>query len=100
MSKKAENNGFMCEHCGAVILPLTNGSYRNHCPECLYSKHMDEDPGDRQSTCKGLMKPIDLIIHSKKGYQIIHQCLQCGAIRRNKIAQDTVQSDNVYLLMN
>lgn len=62
---KKENQGFMCENCGLKVQPLNNGSYRNHCPNCLYSLHLDMKPGDRKSSCKGLMKPIDFRQHSK-----------------------------------
>ncbi len=95
MSRREENAGFVCEHCGARVVPLTNGSYRNHCPSCLYSKHVDEAPGDRRSTCHGLMRPIGLVYKRKKGYQIVHQCLKCGVIRVNKVAVDTVQPDDL-----
>ncbi|WP_265181671.1 RNHCP domain-containing protein [Geomicrobium sp. JCM 19055] len=53
-----------------VVEPLENGSYRNHCPSCLYSKHVDVIPGDRASTCHSLMEPIDLKSHSKKRLSI------------------------------
>ncbi len=93
MSKKEENSGFSCEYCGCLVLPLTNGSYRNHCPLCLHSKHLDVDPGDRRSDCGGLMAPVGVEWKSGKGWQIVHRCLKCGHICRNKVARDTVQPD-------
>lgn len=98
MSRKEENSGFICDHCGNEVLPLTNGSYRNHCPFCLYSRHVDSKPGDRQHTCGGLMQPI-AIKPSKKGLQILHQCLRCGEIKPNRIAESTVQSDCIDALL-
>lgn len=95
MSRKKENTGFVCENCGQIVLSLNNGSYRNHCPFCLYSKHVDNKPGDRQSICKGLMKPIGIKISSKKGIQIVHECIKCGMRKINKIAEHDVQADNV-----
>ena len=92
MSRKNENVRFKCEHCGYKIYPLTNGSYRNHCPACLYSKHVDNKIGDRASTCEGLMKPMS-IKHGKKGYQIIHKCIICGKLKVNKITTNTKQPD-------
>lgn len=92
MSRKTENCGFTCGHCGREVLPLTNGSYRNHCPFCLYSRHVDIVPGDRQNQCGGLMQPI-AIKHAKKGRQILHQCLKCGKSKPNKVAEDTIQPD-------
>lgn len=94
MGRKDENKGFICEHCGQRVLPTTNGSYRNHCPFCLYSKHMDIKPGDRQCQCHGLMKPVDLKYHTKKGFQIICECLKCGKKKVNKVADFTVQPDD------
>ena len=93
MSKKEENCGFSCEHCGCPVLPLTNGSYRNHCPDCLHSKHLDVEPGDRLNDCRGLMAPVSVEWKSGKGWQIVHCCLKCGHTSRNKVARDTVQSD-------
>lgn len=99
MSRKQKNTSFQCEKCSTEVQPLTNGSYRNHCPTCLYSKHLDKNPGDRLSDCGGLMKPIDLEYSSKKGYQIIHQCLNCKKKQKNKVARDTIQEDDIIYLM-
>ena len=98
MSRKDENTGFICENCGKLVLPLNNGSYRNHCPFCLYSKHIDKLPGDRRAQCHGLMRPLGLRYKPGKGYQIIHRCLRCGAERANKAAMDTVQPDDIEAL--
>lgn len=95
MSRKVENTGFICENCGKEVLPLENGSYRNHCPFCLHSKHVDVIPGDRMSQCKGLLKPIGIKYNSKKGMQIIHRCTICGAVKANKIAEYTQQPDDI-----
>ncbi|MUK89814.1 RNHCP domain-containing protein [Ornithinibacillus sp. L9] len=94
MSKKILNTAFQCEQCGAWVEPLTNGSFRNHCPYCLFSKHMDDKPGDRASFCKGLMEPVEVYFHSKKGYQIVHRCTSCGKIHKNIVAENTVQEDD------
>ena len=71
---------FICEHCGASV---TGDGYTNHCPECLYSKHVDINPGDRSALCGGLMKPMSAV-HETDGYSLIHQCKVCGAKRKNK----------------
>lgn len=78
-----------------VIKPLTNGSYRNHCPYCLYSLHLDQQPGDRESSCRGLMAPVGLDYSIKKGYQIIHKCIKCGKVGKNKAAINTEQEDQL-----
>lgn len=72
---------FICEHCGAEV---KGNGYTNHCPQCLYSKHVDINPGDRMADCGGLMEPID--VEQKDGkYIIVQHCQKCGFIRRNKV---------------
>ncbi|WP_083249016.1 RNHCP domain-containing protein [Bacillus solimangrovi] len=99
MSRKTENTAFQCDNCREQISPLTNGSYRNHCPYCLHSKHMDNKPGDRASECRGLMAPIELEYSNKKGYQIVHKCKKCGKVGKNKIASCTHQEDQLIDFM-
>ena len=99
MGKKTENQGFICANCGQEVVPLSGGGYRNHCPKCLYSLHVDILPGDRNCDCLGLMKPKAIVYHSKKGYQIIHKCIQCGFERANVISRDSVQPDNFELIL-
>lgn len=85
---------FICDNCGKKVEKLGYTS-RNHCPHCLYSKHVDKNPGDRAEECHGDLEPIGLEINSKKGYVIIFKCKKCGAIRKNKAAKD----DNMDLLI-
>ena len=99
MSRKTENVGFVCGYCGREVAPVNNGSYRNHCPFCLFSKHVDKLPGDRMNDCQGLMEPIDLRQKSGKGFQILHRCLRCGFERVNKVAEDTIQPDDIERLI-
>ncbi len=98
MARKQENAAFMCMGCGNYVYALTNGSYRNHCPFCLYSRHVDHKPGDRENTCFGMMKPVGLTFKKKKGWQIMHQCTKCKMLSVNKVAQDTVQADDINQL--
>jgi hypothetical protein len=98
MGHKTENTGFICENCGKKVVPVTNGSYRNHCPFCLCSKHVDDKPGDRQSGCGGIMDPVGVTYKSGKGYQIIHKCRKCGYTSKNIVAEDTVSPDDQVLL--
>jgi hypothetical protein len=80
---------FICEQCGANVELLQKGSYRNHCPHCLWSKHVDlEGPGDRQSTCGGLMRPVHLDQRSGKGWIIVHECTLCKKRIPNIAAPD------------
>ncbi len=100
MSRKFENGSFVCANCGVKVAPLSNGSYRNHCPACLYSLHVDETkPGDRNSNCRGLMKPIGIKYHTKKGFQIRHRCLACGVERLNIVAEHTEMPDDFDLVL-
>ncbi len=72
---------FTCEHCGAAV---AGNGYTNHCPHCLYSKHVDINPGDRAALCGGLMKAIAM--ESKgKDWIIVHECLLCGFRRKNRV---------------
>lgn len=98
MSRKSENTGFICEHCGAEVRPLTNGSFRNHCPFCLWSKHVDDLPGDRAGDCGGLMEPIGIEYSGAKGYQIVHRCTKCQRTGKNRVAEDTDQPDDRDLI--
>ena len=72
---------FVCENCGAKV--IGNG-YTNHCPKCLYSKHVDVNPGDRSADCGGLMEPVDIEIKDGN-YVLIHKCKKCGFVRKNKV---------------
>ncbi|WP_293895481.1 RNHCP domain-containing protein, partial [Sphaerochaeta sp. UBA5856] len=56
-----EADDFICVHCGMPVSGLAWGTkHRNHCPHCLYSRHVDMRPGDRACLCKGTMQPIAL----------------------------------------
>jgi len=95
MGKKEENTDFTCVVCQRYVMPLKNGSYRNHCPFCLSSLHVDDKlPGDRKSVCHGVMQAQGLRFNGKKNWQIVHKCIKCGSVKINKIAEGDVQSDN------
>ena len=78
--KKVED--FICEHCGAEV---AGNGYTNHCPKCLWSKHVDINPGDRAASCGGLMEPAHIEGSTGKGYMIIHRCVRCGHTRKNSV---------------
>ncbi|MFT4147839.1 MAG: RNHCP domain-containing protein [Micrococcaceae bacterium] len=100
MARKDENTAFNCASCGKKVFSLTNGSYRNHCPFCLCSLHVDNKPGDRANTCHGIMKPIAVEYQASKGYMIVHRCQKCGTMARNKSAQDYRQGDDLDVLVS
>lgn len=75
---------FTCEHCGHEV---KGTGYTNHCPACLWSKHVDVNPGDRQAECLGMMEPIS--IEQKRGdFVIVQRCQSCGHVRKNKAAPE------------
>jgi ribosomal protein L37AE/L43A len=78
--RKIEN--FVCEHCKKKVM---GSGYTNHCPNCLYSKHVDKNPGDRAEKCGGLMEPINYEIKSGK-ITLEYKCTKCGAKKKNKMA--------------
>ena len=89
------DEAFICENCGKKVEKL-GYSCRNHCPYCLYSKHVDKNPGDREEQCHGDLEPISLEIDGKKGYVIVFRCKTCKVIRKNKAAKD----DNMDLMIH
>lgn len=72
---------FRCEHCDTSV---TGNGFTNHCPNCLWSKHVDINPGDRREKCGGMMKPIK-VEKRGEGYVIIQKCERCGFERPNKL---------------
>lgn len=77
---------FICENCHKEVSPL-GYTARDHCPYCLYSKHVDINPGDRENTCKSLLKPIG-IEKFKDTYKILYRCEKCLELHKNIVAKD------------
>lgn len=94
--KKFSNNdeAFKCSNCGKEVQALEYSS-RDHCPYCLYSRHVDINPGDRKNTCRGMMKPIGIEKY-KDTYKIIYKCDKCHTIHKNIMAKD----DDMNLIIN
>lgn len=68
---------------------LWGGRHRNHCPYCLYSRHVDgRTPGDRASECGGSMAPVGYFLRPKGEHVVVHRCLSCGFERYNRVAAD------------
>jgi RNHCP domain-containing protein len=88
---------FKCRRCRQFIGPLPSGGHhRNHCPYCLFSRHVDgEVSGDRMSTCGSSMEPIGSFQRVRGEYVLVHRCLGCGFERFNRIAAD----DNFELML-
>ncbi len=93
------DNGFICAHCGREVLPLGYSS-RNHCPFCLYSLHVDVNPGDRAADCGGPLRPVRADPDPKRGYILTHRCERCGATSRCRTAHEAkVQPDDLSLII-
>lgn len=75
---------FICEHCGAEV---HGNGYTNHCPNCLWSKHVDVNPGDRAADCGGLMEPVDVELKNGE-YILLQKCKKCGHLRKNKVSPE------------
>jgi predicted RNA-binding Zn-ribbon protein involved in translation (DUF1610 family) len=81
------NDEFLCGKCGEIN-PPADKTCRNHCRKCLYSLHVDVNPGDRASKCHGWLKPIEIEISAGEMKSIKFKCEKCDQISRNKIADD------------
>lgn len=111
--KETSGHGFGCDHCNEwVPIDESIGTHnRNHCPHCLWSKHMDADkPGDRKSDCKSGMKPVALTFKGEAmdkyaggdterrlgELMLVHECTAGDRVRINRIAAD----DSTDALLN
>lgn len=83
----ARQEAFCCQSCGEEVTPLAEGTYRDHCPRCLFGKHVDVNPGDRAADCGGALEPVGLVGRIGRE-QILYRCCACGAERRNRPAPD------------
>ena len=91
------NDTFTCKVFGRLIVPEGAGSaHRNHCPNCLSSLHVDEEPGDRAADCGGVMEPIGVWVRKGGEWAVIHRCKRCGKLDSNRTAAD----DNPMKLMS
>jgi len=75
---------FVCENCSREV---KGNGYTNHCTKCLYSKHVDVNPGDRKAGCGGLMKAVDVEKDGEE-YFVIQRCDLCSHERRNKVSEN------------
>lgn len=88
---------FVCKNCGRPVVAAGAGTnHRNHCPNCLCSKHVDIEPGDRAADCGSIMDPIAVWVRKTGEWAIIHRCRRCGALSSNRVAAD----DNPMKLMS
>jgi hypothetical protein len=86
---------FTCTRCRLIVNASPYGTaHRNHCPRCLWSRHVDNAPGDRMAGCHGGMEPIAVAVRRDE-WAIIHRCGTCGTLKQNRIAGD---DDAAHLL--
>ena len=103
MSAMILNAEFRCLHCRQLVSTnhlLSGVQNRNHCPYCLWSRHLDlYQAGDRLAACKAAMRPVGLTVkRAAKKYaapysgelMLIHQCVDCGKVSINRIAADDI----------
>jgi hypothetical protein len=70
-------------------------AHRNHCPSCLWSRHVDDKPGDRAAQCGAAMEPLAITVRGDGEWVVVHRCTGCDELHLNRSAGD----DNVYMLL-
>lgn len=91
------DESFVCIKCKHLCEPKNAATgHRNHCPDCLSSLHLDNEPGDRAALCGGEMEAIGVWVRRDGEWAIIHRCRKCGTLKSNRIAAD----DNVLKLLS
>ncbi|MEK7119765.1 MAG: RNHCP domain-containing protein [Patescibacteria group bacterium] len=87
-----EEEPYQCEHCDTSVM---GGRYNNHCPSCLWSKHVDDKiPGDRASDCGGLMEPVG-VIKKHDTWRLIQKCITC----EKQFVVDSAPQDNFDIIV-
>jgi hypothetical protein len=90
-------DSFRCRNCRLDVPMAAPGTqHRNHCPNCLWSRHVDDDvPGDRAADCSASMEPIGVSVRDDGEWALVHRCTSCATVHVNRIAGD----DNPLMLM-
>ena len=95
--RHACDESITCKVCGRLVVSAGAGTeHRNHCPNCLSSLHLDDEPGDRAADCGGIMEPVGVWVRKNGEWAVIHRCRCCGAFSSNRVAAD----DNPMKLMS
>jgi len=81
---KRTKEDFVCKKCQFFV---RGNGYTDHCPKCLWSRHVDVNPGDRRARCMGLMEPSGARVEQGE-YLIFYRCVSCGVKKQNKAAKD------------
>ncbi len=96
-------DAFRCRQCNMLVTMqsmLSGVKNRNHCPYCLWSRHVDlYEAGDRLSACRSPMEPIGLTVKQRQNkygigntgeLMLIHHCEVCDKFSINRIAADDI----------
>ncbi|MEM9083763.1 MAG: RNHCP domain-containing protein [Planctomycetota bacterium] len=91
-NRRHEDGDFTCIHCKCHVEASSWGTRnRNHCPVCLWSRHVDDHIGDRASDCRAPMEPISVAAKADGEWVIVHRCTGCQQLRINRIAGDDAE---------
>lgn len=94
--RRGVTGSYRCRRCGLDVSLVAPGTaHRNHCPNCLWSRHLDRKPGDRAADCGSSMEPIAVSVRGDGEWILVHRCSGCGELDLNRIAGD----DNPLLLV-
>lgn len=80
------DEAFACLHCGESV-DAGGARVRDHCPRCLRSRHVDVVPGDRASSCLGILDPVGLE-QLGESWVIAYRCRRCRAAHRCRAHED------------
>lgn len=95
-ARSLRSGTFCCRHCGLdVSLDAPGTAHRNHCPNCLWSRHLDDTPGDRAAECGSSMEPLAICVRGDGEWVLIHRCTGCDELHLNRTAGD----DNPLMLL-
>ena len=93
---RRRSSSFRCGNCRLDVSNDAVGSeHRNHCPNCLWSRHVDRTPGDRDASCGALMEPIAITVRGSGEWVLVHRCNGCDEVHLNRSAGD----DNALALL-
>ncbi len=97
MAKKFthRNESFLCFNCQKNV-PKAGVGCRDHCPHCLFSLHVDINPGDRENTCQGILEPISYESTGHKGIMIHYRCKKCQKQSRVKALLEDKNEPDCY----
>ena len=90
-SRRQTPGSFRCRNCRLdVSLDAPGTAHRNHCPHCLWSRHVDDSPGDRAALveCGSAMEPIAVCVRGDGEWVLIHRCTACDTVHLNRTAGD------------